>query len=77
MGHKMINEYTEKIVNVETGVETFRDYTAEEIAAVEAAKVEIQNKIALEETQELTKQTAQDKLTALGLTVDDLKALLS
>jgi hypothetical protein len=77
MGHKMINEYTEKIVNVETGEETFRTYTSEEIAAVEAAKVEIQNKIALEETQELTKQTAQDKLTALGLTVDDLKALLS
>lgn len=75
MEHKMINEYTEKIVDAETGTEIFRPYTPAEIAAVEAAKIEIQNKIALEETQELSKAVAQAKLAALGLTTDDLKAL--
>lgn len=67
--------YREKIIDIETGEETFRDYTAEEIAAAEA----IQQKViqAAEKLQiEAEKKTAAlAKLTALGLDEDDLKAL--
>jgi hypothetical protein len=38
------NMYKEKIVNAITGKETWRDYTAVEIAEIEAAKAEAERK---------------------------------
>jgi hypothetical protein len=69
------NMYKEKIVNIETGEETWRDYTPAEIVEVEAA----QAKAAIK-TQELVEAEAKRvaaafKLAALGLDEDDLKAL--
>ena len=64
--------YKEKIVDIETGEETYRDYTAEEIAKVEAAK-----ELAAQEAADLTaKETARQAiLEKLGLTADDIAAL--
>jgi DNA-binding transcriptional regulator YhcF (GntR family) len=66
-------------VNVETGEETLIDLTDEEILvfqagveALENEKAQIEAKI---KSDEETKQAAIEKLAALGLTTDDLKAL--
>ena len=67
--------YREKIVNVETGEETFRDYTSEEIAEVVKAQEKIAVKLEKAAQAEAAKAAAQAKLAALGLTTDDLKAL--
>lgn len=66
--------YKEKIVNIETGKETWRDYTEAEIAAVEAARAEAQ---ALQEAE--TAQAAEKAalLEKLGITEDEAKLLLS
>jgi hypothetical protein len=70
----MENQYVEKIVNVETGEETFREYTAAEIAKVNAAKLELDAKL-LEEEQ---KQEARSVLlNKLGITEEEAKLLLS
>lgn len=74
MGHNMINEYTEKIVNVETGEETFREYTAEEIAAVESAKAAAAFQLSESETKIATRNAL---LARLGITDDEAKLLLS
>jgi len=71
-------KHIEKIFDVTTGEETFieRDYTAEEIKAMEelrkiaeAERVEAQVKAA-------AKQSAQDKLKALGLSDIEIAALV-
>ena len=67
--------YKEKIVNVATGEETWRDYTDAEIAEVEAAQAEIAQKQILRAEADAKKTAAEAKLAALGLTADDLKAL--
>lgn len=66
--------YREKIVNLETGEETWRDYTPEEIAEVEKAQ-----QIAQEETEKvLAKQAARKAIfEKLGLTEEEAKILLS
>ena len=64
--------YKEKIVNVETGEETWRDYTAEEIAAVEAARAEGLAKAKEFADKEAARQAVLDKL---GLTAEDISAL--
>jgi hypothetical protein len=69
-----MSEYKEKIINIETGEETWRDYTAEEIAAVK----EEQNKVsafAAHQAQKLSAKTAL--LEKLGLTAEEAAALLS
>lgn len=64
----------EKIVNVETGEETWRDYTAEEIAKVEEAIA----KSALEALQQAEKIAAKKAIfEKLGITEDEAKLLLS
>jgi len=70
-----MSEYKEKIVNVETGEETWRNLTTEELA--EIAKAQEEAKIAIEKEKQLAakKASAEAKLVALGLTADDLKAL--
>lgn len=65
--------YKEKIVNVQTGEETWRDYTPAEIAQIEAAQAEIAKKQAETETKEAARQAV---LTKLGLTPEEAQDLL-
>jgi len=65
--------YKEKIVNVQTGEETWRDYTADEIAAVEAAQAEVAQRQAEAEAKEAARQAV---LTKLGLTAEEAQVLL-
>ena len=67
--------YKEKIVNVETGEETWRDYTLAEIAEVEAAQAKAAVKAQELAEAETKRNAALAKLEALGLDEDDLKAL--
>ena len=67
--------YNEKIVNAETGEETWRDYTPEEIAEVEKAQAEAQARIAGAQEREATRQSALAKLAALGLTEEEIASL--
>ena len=70
----MTNQYFEKIVNVETGEETIRPYTKEEIAKMEKAAAEVQAKAAADNARELEKAAL---LSKLGITNDEAKLLLS
>jgi hypothetical protein len=74
MGHKMINEYTEKIVNAQTGEETFREYTADEKAAVENAKVKAAAELVASQAKADSKNAL---LVKLGISDDEAKLLLS
>ena len=67
--------YREKIVNSVTAEETWRDYTSEEIAEVEAAQAKAAERAAKEAQAEAKRQVALAKLAALGLEEDDVKAL--
>ena len=66
--------YKEKIVNVATGEETWRDYTADEVAAVEAAQAEAAQRQAEAEVQAAQRQAL---LAKLGITDAEAKLLLS
>ena len=63
----------EKIVNLETGEETIRNYTAKEIAEVEAAKEKSLLEIAEAEAKATARQAILDRL---GLTADEAALLL-
>lgn len=65
--------YKEKIVNVQTGEETWRDYTPKEVAELEAAQAEAAQKQAEAEAKEAARQAV---LTKLGLTAEEAQALL-
>ena len=65
--------YKERIVNIETGEETWRDYTDAEIAEVEAAQAEALQNQAEAEVKEAARQAV---LTKLGLTDEEAQALL-
>ena len=73
MVHKMV--YVNTIVDALTGEVTIREYTPEEIAEVEQAKIEMAERLAKFQEIENAKVAAEAKLAALGLTTDDLKAL--
>jgi hypothetical protein len=68
-----------RIVNCETGEETFRELTEEEIAQqkIDEAKwlAETAAYEAELEAKAQAKAAAESKLAALGLTTDDLRAL--
>ena len=64
----------ERIVNLETGETTEREYTKEEIAAAAAHKKEME-KIAVLEAQKAADKAAL--LSKLGITEDEAKLLLS
>ena len=68
-------EYKEKIVNLETGEETWRHFTDAEIAEVEAAQEEALAKAEAESEAQAKRSVALAKLEALGLDEADLKAL--
>jgi hypothetical protein len=72
MEHNMT--LNEKIINVSTGEETIRPYTAEEIAEVEAERV----KIAARQKELQDKETARlAVLEKLNITQEEAKLLLS
>lgn len=64
--------YKEKIVNVATGEETWRDYTPAEIAEVEAAQAEAAQRQAEAQVKEAARQAV---LAKLGLSAEDISAL--
>lgn len=66
--------YREKIVNIETGEETWRDYTPEEIAEVEKGQMEAASRI-----EKMTADDAARKaiLEKLGLSEEEAKLLFS
>ena len=68
-------KYFERIIDINTGEETVRDYTAAEIAEVEAAELEAQKRAAEYQLKEATRAAAQAKLAALGLSADEIAAL--
>lgn len=69
-------KYTEKIYDITTGEETIREYTKEEIANVEAEMARLKVINAEREAQEALKKSAQAKLAALGLTADEVNAIV-
>ena len=67
--------YKEKIIDIETGKETLRDYTADEVAEVEAAQVEAAARTAEIEARAAARASALAKFAALGLSADEIAAL--
>lgn len=65
--------YKEKIINLETGEETWRDYTPAEIAEVEKAQAEAVA-IAAKEAEAAAARAAL--LAKLGITEEEAKLLL-
>lgn len=68
-----MSEYKEKIVNVQTGEITWRNYTKEEIAIVEAKQAEIAAELEAQAAKEAARLAVLEKL---GLTADEAAALL-
>jgi hypothetical protein len=64
-----------KIVNAETGEEIIRDANAQELAQIEIDNAKAVDRKAAAEARATAKATAEGKLAALGLTIDDLRAL--
>jgi acyl-CoA reductase-like NAD-dependent aldehyde dehydrogenase len=70
---EQIKMYKEKIVNAQTGEETWRDYTSEEIAQVERAQAEAAERAA----KAAEAATARQALLAkLGITEEEARLLL-
>jgi hypothetical protein len=70
-----MDETTVKIHNLETGEIIVRQMNAEELAQREEENLKNANKLALQTKADEAKNLAKNKLEALGLTADDLKAL--
>lgn len=68
-----MSKYKEKIVNLQTGTETYRDFTTEEILELETNQKKALEHIAKLKDKEATRLKVLEKL---GLTADELKALL-
>lgn len=66
--------YKEKIVNLATGEETWRDYTDAEIAEVEKAQAEAANHAAEQAEKQIARNAIFDKL---GITEEEAQLLLS
>ncbi len=70
---------TKLIINAETGETVERELSADEIAQQEIDSVNFAAKLEAEkaeaEAKAKAKATAEGKLSALGLTTDDLRAL--
>ena len=69
------NSFNEKIVNVETGEITYREYTPEEIAQVLKEKEESDARAKEITEKENARQSALSKLIDLGLTEEEIAAL--
>jgi len=68
-----VNMYREKIVDTITGEESFRNYTAEEIAKVESEIEKTNLELAEIAAKEAARQAILEKL---GLTAEEAKILL-
>jgi hypothetical protein len=68
-------KYFERIIDINTGEETVRNYTAAEIAEAEAAALEAQKRAAEYQLKEGSRASALAKLAALGLSADEIAAL--
>lgn len=64
--------YIEKIVNIQTGEETIREFTAQEIAEREASDIELANAQKLQEEQVLKRA---EIIARLGLTEEEAAIL--
>ena len=64
-----------KIVNCETGEEIMREMNDEEFANYQSDVARYEAKIKAQKEAEAVKTASLAKLEALGLTVDDLKAI--
>lgn len=75
-----MTKYQEKIVNIQTGEVILRDYTADEIAAFEASKAEgealVAERLEAQSKVEADRASALAKLADLGLTLDEVKAVV-
>ena len=67
--------YQEKIIDVLTGEETFRNYTSAEVAEVKAAQAIAATRQAEAEARATARASALAKLAALGLSADEIAAL--
>jgi hypothetical protein len=72
-----MTNYFERIIDITTGEETIRPYTAEEIAEAEAQSAEAAAYIAKVEAEQAAKEASrQAVLDKLGLSADEVAALL-
>ena len=72
-----MTKYFERIINITTGEETIRPYTAEEIALVELEQAKLTSEQAVKDAEQVAKDSArQVVLDKLGLSADDIAALL-
>lgn len=70
-------EYFERIIDINTGEETIRPFTADEIAAHKASEKALAEEVAAIKAAEAEKQAEKERIAqALGLTLDELKVLL-
>jgi hypothetical protein len=65
--------YQEKIVNLQTGEETWRNFSADEIAEIEQEQIKLAAEAAEAAAKEAARQALLDKL---GITADEAKLLL-
>ena len=74
-----MSKYQEKIINIQTGETTYREFTAEEVAQVEAEAQQFADQVAIKKTEAEAKATARAsalaKLAELGLTPDEVASL--
>jgi len=70
-----MTKYFERIIDINTGKETVRDYTAAEVAEVEAEALQAAARTAEAEAQAAVRASALAKLAALGLSADEIAAL--
>ena len=68
-------KYFERIIDINTGEETVRNYTAAEIAEAEASAVEAATLTTEAELKATARASALAKLAALGLSADEIAAL--
>jgi DNA-binding NarL/FixJ family response regulator len=68
-------KYKEKLINIQTGEETYRDFTAAEIAALEIEQAENKAKADEAKAKTTARASALAKLAALGLSADEIAAL--
>lgn len=68
-----MSDYKEKIVNIETGEELWRDYTPAEVAQMEKAEIEASKELAEQAKTEAARQSLLDRL---GITEEEAKLLL-
>jgi hypothetical protein len=70
-----MTKYFERIIDINSGEETIRDYAAAEVAAVEAAIAAGATLAAEAEAKATARASALAKLAALGLSADEIAAL--